>query len=43
MAKDAKKNTLYLAGNFTKDKYYYAKLMDGRSVISLGLWNKDKE
>lgn len=37
MAKDAKKNTLYLAGNFTEDKYYYAKFMDERSVISLGL------
>lgn len=43
MAKDAKKNALYLAGDFTEDKYYYAKFMDERSVISLGLWNKDKE
>lgn len=43
MAKDVKKNTLYLAGNFRKDKYYHAKFMDGRSVISLGLWNKGKE
>lgn len=35
MEKDVKKITLYLAGNFRKDKYYCAKFMDERSVISL--------
>lgn len=43
MAKDVKKITLYLGGNFRKDKYYYSEFMDERSVISLGLWNKGKE